>query len=162
MIYQYLKPSLYLSLAPTGLAACNIDGVTLHSFAGVGLGTGTSDQLVIQLNNSHKYSKKNKTGKTAKERWISLKVLIIDEVSMLDGKFFDKLEHVARIIRCNSQPFGGIQLGKNKNHNNSNSASKMSVFSVLFFYLIFFSSIVWRFYATAACGQGWQSNSFCV
>ena len=38
------------------------------------------------------------------------KVLIIDEVSMVDGDFFDKLEELSRKIRNNGRPFGGIQL----------------------------------------------------
>lgn len=38
------------------------------------------------------------------------KVLIIDEVSMVDGELFDKLEELARKIRNNGRPFGGIQL----------------------------------------------------
>ena len=37
-------------------------------------------------------------------------VLIIDEVSMVDGELFDKLEELARKIRNNGRPFGGIQL----------------------------------------------------
>lgn len=38
------------------------------------------------------------------------KVLVVDEVSMVDGDFFDKLEEIARKIRNNGRPFGGIQL----------------------------------------------------
>jgi ATP-dependent DNA helicase PIF1 len=37
-------------------------------------------------------------------------VLIIDEVSMIDGELFTKLEQVARSIRGSTKPFGGIQL----------------------------------------------------
>jgi ATP-dependent DNA helicase PIF1 len=37
-------------------------------------------------------------------------VLIIDEVSMVDGELFDKLEQIARALRGNGRPFGGIQL----------------------------------------------------
>ena len=38
------------------------------------------------------------------------KILVIDEVSMVDGDLFDKLEEIARKIRNNGRPFGGIQL----------------------------------------------------
>lgn len=38
------------------------------------------------------------------------KILIVDEVSMVDGDLFDKLEEIARKIRNNGRPFGGIQL----------------------------------------------------
>lgn len=46
----------------------------------------------------------------ARNRWLRTKVLIIDEVSMVDGDLFDKLEEIARRIRNNGRPFGGIQL----------------------------------------------------
>lgn len=38
------------------------------------------------------------------------KVLVVDEISMVDGELFDKLEEIARKIRNNGRPFGGIQL----------------------------------------------------
>lgn len=86
--------------ASTGLAACNVGGVTLHSFAGIGLGKEAVPELV----------KKIKRNQKAKLRWQRTKVLIIDEISMVDGDLFDKLEGIARIIRNNGRPFGGIQL----------------------------------------------------
>ena len=86
--------------ASTGLAACNIGGVTLHSFGGIGLGKEPAHELV----------KKIKRNQKARNRWIRTKVLIIDEISMVDGDLFDKLETIARNIRNNGRPFGGIQL----------------------------------------------------
>lgn len=86
--------------ASTGLAACNIGGVTLHSFAGIGLGKEEVPELV----------KKIKRNQKAKHRWMRTKVLIVDEVSMVDGDLFDKLEAIARQLRNNGRPFGGIQL----------------------------------------------------
>lgn len=86
--------------ASTGLAACNVGGVTLHSFAGIGLGKEAVPELV----------KKIKRNPKAKLRWMRTKVLIVDEISMVDGDLFDKLEGIARTIRNNGRPFGGIQL----------------------------------------------------
>jgi len=86
--------------ASTGLAACNIGGVTLHSFSGIGLGKESVDELI----------KKIKRNQKAKHRWMRTKVLIVDEVSMVDGELFDKLEEIARRLRNNGRPFGGIQL----------------------------------------------------
>jgi ATP-dependent DNA helicase PIF1 len=86
--------------ASTGLAACNIGGVTLHSFGGIGLGKEDVPTLV----------KKIKRNPKAKSRWLKTKVLIIDEISMVDGDLFDKLEGIARAMRNNGRPFGGIQL----------------------------------------------------
>ncbi|PGH03414.1 hypothetical protein AJ79_07380 [Helicocarpus griseus UAMH5409] len=94
------EPDRIAVTASTGLAACNIEGVTLHSFAGIGLGKEPAADLVKKV----KRNQKNRT------RWLRTKVLIIDEISMVDGDLFDKLEEVARKIRNNGRPFGGIQL----------------------------------------------------
>ena len=94
------KPDSLAVTASTGLAACNIGGVTLHSFAGIGLGKDNVDELV----------KKIKKQTKSRNRWLATKVLIIDEVSMVDGELFDKLEQIARRIKNNGRPFGGIQL----------------------------------------------------
>ncbi|KAJ7776439.1 hypothetical protein B0H16DRAFT_1712813 [Mycena metata] len=47
----------------------------------------------------------------AVRRWRAVKVLVIDEVSMLDGVLFDKMEAIARILRNSNEVFGGIQSG---------------------------------------------------
>ena len=94
------EPDRVAVTASTGLAACNVGGVTLHSFAGIGLGKEVVPELV----------KKIKRNQKAKQRWLRTKVLIVDEISMVDGDLFDKLEAIARAIRNNGRPFGGIQL----------------------------------------------------
>jgi ATP-dependent DNA helicase PIF1 len=86
--------------ASTGLASCILEGQTLHSWSGVGLGKEPAPELI----------KKIKRNMKARQRWLRTKALIIDEISMVDGVFFDKLEQVARTIRNNGRPFGGIQL----------------------------------------------------
>eukprot|EP00964_Phaeocystis_antarctica_P034757 scaffold19799_cov69-Phaeocystis_antarctica.AAC.4 len=43
-------------------------------------------------------------------QWAAARCLIIDEISMLDASFFEKLEAVARRVRNNQKPFGGLQL----------------------------------------------------
>ncbi|CAG8588040.1 6936_t:CDS:2 [Funneliformis caledonium] len=86
--------------ATTGIAAVNISGTTLHSFAGVGLGRGLAPELIKQVQKSV----------AARTRWKSIDTLVIDEISMLDAQLFDKLEFIARAIRNNNRPFGGLQL----------------------------------------------------
>lgn len=86
--------------ASTGLAACNIGGITLHSFAGIGLGKEEQPVLVKKIRQNSK----------AKNRWLKTKCLIIDEISMVDGTLFDKLSGIGREIRKNGRPWGGIQL----------------------------------------------------
>jgi ATP-dependent DNA helicase PIF1 len=98
---KYIRePDRVAVTASTGLAACNIGGVTLHSFAGIGLGKEPVEDLVKKIRRNAK----------AKQRWLRTKVLIMDEVSMVDGDLFDKLEQIARTLRNNGRPFGGIQL----------------------------------------------------
>jgi hypothetical protein len=104
------NPESVAVTASTGLAACNVGGITLHSFAAFGLGRESVEDL----------AKKIRRNKKGFDRWRRTKVLIIDEsisfgyrvniVSMVDGAMFDKLEHLARILRKDHRPFGGIQL----------------------------------------------------
>jgi ATP-dependent DNA helicase PIF1 len=94
------EPDRIAVTASTGLAACNIGGVTLHSYGGIGLGKEDVPALV----------KKIKRNQKAKNRWLRTKILIIDEISMVDGDLFDKLEGIARAMRNNGRAFGGIQL----------------------------------------------------
>ena len=93
-------PDTVAVTASTGLAACNIGGMTLHSFAGIGLGKESATDLLKKIRRSKKNSK----------RWKNIKVLIIDEISMIDGELFDKLDDIARRIRRCDEPFGGIQV----------------------------------------------------
>lgn len=94
------EPERVAVTASTGLAACNIGGMTLHSFAGIGLGKEDVMTLVKKIRRNQK----------AKNRWLKTKVLIIDEISMVDGELFDKLSQIGRTIRNNGRPWGGIQL----------------------------------------------------
>ena len=84
----------------TGTSAILIGGSTLYSYLGIGIGTGDVEFLYMMIKNRPYILK----------RWIELDTLIIDEISMLPPDLFDKLEHLARTIRRNDKPFGGIQL----------------------------------------------------
>lgn len=84
----------------TGLSALLIDGMTINRYAGVGIGDKDCEFY---------YKKINKL-KNIKSRWKNTGVLIIDEISMMDPDFFDKLEIISRKIRKNDKPFGGIQI----------------------------------------------------
>lgn len=88
--------------ASTGVAACALNGQTLHSFAGIGIGDGSREDLESRV---LKY-------KWIAKRWKSVKALVIDEVSMVDAKLFEDLEHIARFLRPRhkNKPWGGIQL----------------------------------------------------
>ncbi|KAG8984659.1 hypothetical protein FRB94_010972 [Tulasnella sp. JGI-2019a] len=86
--------------ASTGIAACNIGGVTLHSFSGAGICAEEPAQLASKI-------RKNKKAMT---RWLRTNALILDEVSMVEAELFDKLARVAMLLRKNTKPFGGIQI----------------------------------------------------
>ena len=96
----FLSPASTYITASTGVAACHVGGVTLHSFAGMGKGS-ESPQRCLEIAMKRKDTVK---------RWRTCKTLIIDEVSMVSASFFDKLEYLARAIRGDKKPFGGIQV----------------------------------------------------
>ncbi|CAG9564653.1 unnamed protein product [Danaus chrysippus] len=99
-IVAALPPDVTMATASTGVAACHIGGTTLHAFAGIGDGSGTLENLCERATKSALVAQK----------WRKCKHLIIDEISMVDGLYFEKLEAVARHVRKNNKPFGGIQL----------------------------------------------------
>lgn len=88
--------------ALTGCAAVLLEckAKTLHSWAGIGLGTGSLDQLVTKI-------MKNRF---LKGNWKDTDILVVDEVSMMSQKLFELLDAIGKTIRKNSRPFGGIQL----------------------------------------------------
>ena len=88
--------------AMTGCAALLLNNAkTLHSWAGVGLGRESPQELADSI------TKKRK----ALRRWTSTQILIVDEVSMMTPDFLEKLDLVARRVRKQpSKRFGGLQL----------------------------------------------------
>lgn len=89
--------------ALTGCASIllNCKAKTVHSWSGIGLGTGSIDSLISRIN-SNIYKKR---------AWTEIAVLVIDEVSMMSIKLFDTLDAIGRIVRNNKNiPFGGIQI----------------------------------------------------
>uniref|UniRef100_A0A670J067 ATP-dependent DNA helicase PIF1 n=1 Tax=Podarcis muralis TaxID=64176 RepID=A0A670J067_PODMU len=98
-IMASLPPNSTYATASTGVAACQIGGTTLHAFAGIGSGKASLHQCIELA---------QRPG--IRQQWLNCRHLIIDEISMVEGDFFDKLEAVARAIRKCEDPFGGIQL----------------------------------------------------
>jgi ATP-dependent DNA helicase PIF1 len=87
--------------ALTGCAAVLINGKTLHSTLGIGIGDKPVDIIV------HKMKRCNKALFT---RLQTLDLLVIDEVSMMSDELLEKASGVLSTIRNNSQPFGGVQV----------------------------------------------------
>jgi ATP-dependent DNA helicase PIF1 len=88
--------------AMTGCAALLIGrfAKTLHSWAGIGLGTESVAVLAAKI---------RKSG-NANKRWHQTDVLVIDEVSMMTPELLEKLDAVAKLIRRSPKPMGGIQV----------------------------------------------------
>ncbi|XP_063554663.1 ATP-dependent DNA helicase PIF1 isoform X2 [Gorilla gorilla gorilla] len=94
-----LPPTGTVATASTGVAACHIGGTTLHAFAGIGSG---------QAPLAHCVALAQRPG--VRQGWLNCQRLVIDEISMVEADLFDKLEAVARAVRQQNKPFGGIQL----------------------------------------------------
>ncbi|MBP6005424.1 AAA family ATPase [Candidatus Saccharibacteria bacterium] len=86
--------------ASTGIAATHLGGMTIHSWSGIGIADQLTDQEIIRLKSKAKLVKSLK----------STKVLIIDEISMLDGKRLDLIDRVCSELREDDKPFGGLQV----------------------------------------------------
>lgn len=88
--------------ALTGCAAVLLEckAKTVHSWAGIGLGNGTVENMVNKI-------MKNRYVKAI---WKGTDILIIDEVSMMSQKLFEMLDAIGKAVRKNTNPFGGIQV----------------------------------------------------
>lgn len=82
-----LPPEHTFATASTGIAASHISGMTLHSFAGIGSGSAPLDKCIEQASRS-----------VVAAQWKKCRHLIIDEISMVAGEYFAKLEAVARLV----------------------------------------------------------------
>eukprot|EP01063_Lacrimia_lanifica_P008683 TRINITY_DN15728_c0_g1_i1.p1 TRINITY_DN15728_c0_g1~~TRINITY_DN15728_c0_g1_i1.p1 ORF type:complete len:549 (+),score=212.73 TRINITY_DN15728_c0_g1_i1:47-1693(+) len=99
--------------APFGVAACNVNGFTIHSTFGLPMAEleqlsklSVSDPEFRKLRDKIvKHSFKHR-----REVWESLDTLIIDEVSTCDALTFSLLDYIARVVKQRNEPFGGVQV----------------------------------------------------
>src|SRR5690554_3985562 len=89
-------------VAPTGVAAINAKGVTIHSFFQLPFGPITPDSTENQLSKKFAKSKINIIK--------SLDLLIIDEISMVRADVLDGIDQVLKRLRSKNIPFGGVQV----------------------------------------------------
>lgn len=102
-------------VAPTGVAAVNAGGQTIHSFFQLSLGPQIPQdlQLPSNLRNRHlqAYAKQfQKIRKNKLQILQNLDLLIIDEISMVRADILDAIDSVLRRSRHSNIPFGGVQL----------------------------------------------------
>ncbi len=86
--------------ASTGIAATHMGGMTIHSWSGLGIKNHLTEYDLEEL----------ETKKYLQDRLKNTSVLIIDEISMLDHRRFDMVEKIARHLKKNQLPFGGMQV----------------------------------------------------
>ncbi len=87
-------------VAPTGIAASHLKGQTIHSFFALGLRERVDNRYIDSLL-KNKYIRK---------RFSKLKVLIIDEVSMVSPEIFSSMDRILSAFKRSHEPFGGVQV----------------------------------------------------
>lgn len=87
-------------LAPTGVAAANIEGSTFHNFFGLPNG-------FLDVNGKSKVSR---LSKLSREVIMSLEILFMDEASMIRADLLDTIDFVLKQVRNDERPFGGVQV----------------------------------------------------
>jgi ATP-dependent DNA helicase PIF1 len=88
--------------ASTGIAAVNIGGSTIHSWAGIGLANMPVEQIIENIF-SAKLSR-------VRRKIIQAKALAIDEISMIASDTLEIIDQVLRAVRQNDAPMGGLQI----------------------------------------------------
>ncbi len=105
-LLQFLKRDLQNKnlqiTATTGIAAVNINGVTLHHWAALGIESVPLEQIINKAFSSR--------GTNIRRKLQSTDILAIDEISMLSKETFELLDQLLRKVRDSDIAFGGIQL----------------------------------------------------
>ncbi|MDN4165059.1 helix-turn-helix domain-containing protein [Cytophagales bacterium LB-30] len=102
--------------APTGIAAINAGGVTLHSLLHLPFGTFIPENTSSDWSEDtmvytpKRFLSQLKMGNTKRDLLRQLELLVIDEVSMLRADMLDCIDCVLRSVRRKSEPFGGLQI----------------------------------------------------
>lgn len=86
--------------ASTGIAASHINGQTIHSWSGIGI---KHELTKTDITNIRKNSR-------VMERWQKANVLVIDEISMISGHLLNMINELAKAIKKDERPFGGLQV----------------------------------------------------
>ena len=95
-------------VAPTGVAAINAGGVTIHSFFQLPFGPIITEKVAGHKIDNPNFKKKFNKRKINIIRTIDL--LIIDEISMVRADMLDAIDEVLRKYKNRFLPFGGVQL----------------------------------------------------
>ena len=103
-------------VAPTGIAALNAGGVTIHSMFQLPFGGFIPDNNVPQFSEYQKFESKATLNRNFKMSGLkksvikNMELLIIDEVSMLRADLLDGIDYMLQSIRKKKIAFGGVQV----------------------------------------------------
>lgn len=86
--------------ASTGIAATHIHGATIHSWTGIGIRRSLGPYDLDKIATTEYLVRRIK----------KTKVLIIDEISMIDASMLDMVDAVCREVKQSEEPFGGMQV----------------------------------------------------
>jgi len=109
-----LSPKRMIVVAPTGVAAINAGGVTIHSFFQLPFHPFVPSFYLSENNPDKQPEQKDFTGyKMSREKINIIKgldLLIIDEISMVRADTLDAIDYALRRYKIHNLPFGGVQL----------------------------------------------------
>ncbi|NMH25831.1 helix-turn-helix domain-containing protein [Flavobacterium solisilvae] len=103
-------------VAPTGIAALNAGGVTIHSMFQLPFGGFLPDNSVAQFNENSKFESRATLRRHFRMSGVkkavirNMELLIVDEVSMLRSDLLDAMDFMLQSVRKRNQPFGGVQV----------------------------------------------------
>lgn len=92
--------------APTGIAALNVGGTTVHRWCGMQLGPQDGEDFLQAAERLEEQPSIH----GARKRVRATEVLVVDEISMMAGRHLDFLNFWVKRIREDSRPFGGLQV----------------------------------------------------
>ena len=98
------SPKRMVVVAPTGVAAINAGGVTIHSFFQFPLAPYIPNTSFRGSDEKYRFSKEKKNIIR------TLDLLVIDEISMVRADLLDQIDAVLRLHKDKHRPFGGVQL----------------------------------------------------
>jgi tRNA uridine 5-carbamoylmethylation protein Kti12 len=108
-----ISPKRMIVVAPTGVAAINAGGVTIHSFFQLPFHPHIPTQYITAGNENAASPLEPSSFKLSREKvniMKSLDLLVIDEISMVRADLLDAVDMILRRFKERSKPFGGVQL----------------------------------------------------
>lgn len=108
------SPKRMIVVAPTGVAAINASGVTIHSFFQLPFGPHLPSPAIPYVSAGDRTHDSGRNIQRFSRNKIniikSLDLLVIDEISMVRADLLDGIDEVLRRFKDGSKPFGGVQL----------------------------------------------------